>query len=589
MLSVVDRNRRRLTQRVSRSDAGAQFRRVTVCRAHTCRGDIECFLGSCTWHGTCSVDGRSRRTGDKNVHEPRKQSESARRRRTAPGFDARCGSVRRRGIRLAGRRVGCGGAGAFVDTQQGRSSHPGRSSTVTVTGTPGHYFALVGSTTGAGFSYAGVQFAVGPDVVILAMGNLDGSGRAVVNVVPPFVGSSLDRYYIQAVTSTVAELRAAAGRARQRARERRPRWTGGVGRRRTGGPGGPGRGRRVPPVRRPTGPAGAARARRARQGPAGAAGAAGVAGPAGPVGPQGPAGNDGAAGAAGPQGPAGADGAAGAAGPQGPAGNDGAAGAAGPQGPAGNDGAAGAAGPQGPQGPAGNGGAAGASGSAGNAGNDGAAGCGGPRRVPLVRKGPRATTARPGAAGSGRSAGACRRDGANWSTVRLVQRVRRVLPVTTAGKDRLVRQGRRGRRATTEPPARRAPPVRKVRLVHRGRQVRTVRRARRAPPVRQDRRVRRARRDHRVSRVRRDRKACQAPPTSTPAARGTGCAAPTVVTTPKIVTGTRTGVTTAATTVTLTGVAVFTSATVLPLHGAERDQRQLAGLREPDQRARPSR
>ncbi len=151
---------------------------------------------------------------------------------------------------------------------------------MTVTGTPGHYFAIVGSTTGAGFSYAGVQFAVGPDVVILAMGNLDGSGRAVVNVVPPFVGSSLDRYYIQAVTSTVPNfvpLQVAPGNVVVNGDLAGLAASGLVG------PAGP------------TGPAGA-------QGPAGPAGATGAAGPQGPAGSQGPAGAVGAVGPAGPDG-----------------------------------------------------------------------------------------------------------------------------------------------------------------------------------------------------------------------------------------------------------------------------------------------
>ncbi len=187
---------------------------------------------------------------------------------------------------------------------------PGTATTVTVTGAPGHYFAIVGSTTGAGFSYAGVQFAVGADVQILAMGNLDGSGRAVLNIAPPFLGTSLDRYYIQAVTSTspsFVPLEVAPGQVIV---------NGDL--------------------------AGLA-----------AAGLAGPAGPAGPAGDMGPAGPQGPVGVAGPQGPAGANGAMG---PQGPAG------AAGPQGPVGANGATGAIGPQGPAGPAGIDGAVGPAG-----------------------------------------------------------------------------------------------------------------------------------------------------------------------------------------------------------------------------------
>ena len=80
---------------------------------------------------------------------------------------------------------------------------PGQATTVTVTGVPGYYYAVVGSTTGSGFAYAGQQFAVGADVSILAMGNLDGNGQAVVQILPPFQGTALDRYYIQVATSPV--------------------------------------------------------------------------------------------------------------------------------------------------------------------------------------------------------------------------------------------------------------------------------------------------------------------------------------------------------------------------------------------------
>jgi len=78
---------------------------------------------------------------------------------------------------------------------------PGTSVTLTVTGAPGAAFAVVGSTAGSGFSYAGVALAVGPDLRILAAGTLDGAGRASVPFAPPFVGTSPVRYYLQAVTS----------------------------------------------------------------------------------------------------------------------------------------------------------------------------------------------------------------------------------------------------------------------------------------------------------------------------------------------------------------------------------------------------
>jgi hypothetical protein len=66
-------------------------------------------------------------------------------------------------------------------------------------GLPFTYYALVGSGTNRGFSYAGTPLAVGPDVRVLAMGELNALGRAVVTVNPPF--PLLDRNYLQAVTS----------------------------------------------------------------------------------------------------------------------------------------------------------------------------------------------------------------------------------------------------------------------------------------------------------------------------------------------------------------------------------------------------
>ncbi|MEZ5289737.1 MAG: hypothetical protein R2745_01500 [Vicinamibacterales bacterium] len=82
---------------------------------------------------------------------------------------------------------------------------PGQAVNVTITGTPGQNFALLGSSVGAGFSYGGVAFSVGAaDLALISVGVLNGSGTAVVAVVPPFLGSTLDRYYVQAATSPSA-------------------------------------------------------------------------------------------------------------------------------------------------------------------------------------------------------------------------------------------------------------------------------------------------------------------------------------------------------------------------------------------------
>jgi hypothetical protein len=272
---------------------------------------------------------------------------------------------------------------------------PGTASAVTVAGVPGHYFAIVGSTTGAGFVYAGVPFAVGTDIRILAMGNLDGTGRALVYVVPPFLGSSLDRYYIQAVVSPVPNfvpLQAAPGNVLVNGD------LAGLAASGLAGPAGPAGAEGPTGLMGPAGPTGATGAQ-GPQGPAGATGAAGAQGPAGPAGPQGPAGADGTAGAQGPQGPAGADGAVG---PQGPAGADGAVGPQGPAGPQGLQGVAGAdgaAGPQGPVGAVGPQGPVGVAGPQGPAGADGAPGVQGPQ-------GPAGVDGAPGAVGPQGPAGA---------------------------------------------------------------------------------------------------------------------------------------------------------------------------------------
>ena len=77
--------------------------------------------------------------------------------------------------------------------------NPGTSATLTVTGTAGQSFAVVGSTTWSGFTYAGVDLAVGTDVTILGVGVLNGSGTGTITFTPPFPAN--DRYHIQAVTS----------------------------------------------------------------------------------------------------------------------------------------------------------------------------------------------------------------------------------------------------------------------------------------------------------------------------------------------------------------------------------------------------
>ncbi|MEZ5294403.1 MAG: hypothetical protein R2745_25210 [Vicinamibacterales bacterium] len=141
---------------------------------------------------------------------------------------------------------------------------PGASVTLTVTGRPGEAFAVLGSSVNAGLSYAGQALALGPDFSVIASGVLDGGGRADVAFHPPFVGTTLDRYYVQAATSpspAFSPLSLSPGLVLRNADL-------------------------VSGLSGPAGPAGPA----GPQGAMGPAGPQGATGPAGPTGPQGPAG-----------------------------------------------------------------------------------------------------------------------------------------------------------------------------------------------------------------------------------------------------------------------------------------------------------
>ena len=93
------------------------------------------------------------------------------------------------------------------------TASPGTAVILTVTGQAGQNFAIIGSTVGGGFSYGGTALAVGPDVIIIAQGTLTGASAAVA-FTPPFQGTSIDRYYVQAATSAAPSfvpLQASAG------------------------------------------------------------------------------------------------------------------------------------------------------------------------------------------------------------------------------------------------------------------------------------------------------------------------------------------------------------------------------------------
>jgi hypothetical protein len=78
---------------------------------------------------------------------------------------------------------------------------PGETVSVTVSGAPGAFYVLLGSPVddGTGFARAGLKLR--RDVATLTTGQLDGAGQATLNVVAPFLGTVLDRFYFQAATS----------------------------------------------------------------------------------------------------------------------------------------------------------------------------------------------------------------------------------------------------------------------------------------------------------------------------------------------------------------------------------------------------
>lgn len=145
---------------------------------------------------------------------------------------------------------------------------PGASVTLTVSGGPaGQSFAIVGSSVDAGLVFAGNTFRVGTDFAILTIGVLDGSGQAAFSFTPPFRGTTLDRYYLQAAVSPTPAF--ASFSLTNGVVVRNNDLTSGLI-----GPAGP------------TGP----------QGPMGMTGASGATGPAGPTGPMGPQGGSGVVG-----------------------------------------------------------------------------------------------------------------------------------------------------------------------------------------------------------------------------------------------------------------------------------------------------
>jgi len=135
---------------------------------------------------------------------------------------------------------------------------PGESVAVTVSGAPGAFYALLGSSVDDGESFARAGLKVRHDVAIVATGTLDGAGEAALTVKPPFLGTVLDRFYFQAATSFSSKFDTLEFSATAIVRN----------------------GDLVKGLEGPVGP----------QGPAGPAGAVGLTGPAGPQGLTGPRG-----------------------------------------------------------------------------------------------------------------------------------------------------------------------------------------------------------------------------------------------------------------------------------------------------------
>ncbi len=78
---------------------------------------------------------------------------------------------------------------------------PGEQVSVAITGDPGAYYALLGSPVNNDGNFTATRLRLGHEVVVLSTGIIGGDGQAAVSIQPPFVGTVLDRYYIQVVAS----------------------------------------------------------------------------------------------------------------------------------------------------------------------------------------------------------------------------------------------------------------------------------------------------------------------------------------------------------------------------------------------------
>jgi len=82
---------------------------------------------------------------------------------------------------------------------------PDESVAITINGAPGALYALLGSSVDDGQGFVREGLKLRRDAVLVATGSLDAAGQATLNVKPPFLGTVLDRFYFQAVTSFSAK------------------------------------------------------------------------------------------------------------------------------------------------------------------------------------------------------------------------------------------------------------------------------------------------------------------------------------------------------------------------------------------------
>src|SRR5690348_12127514 len=97
-----------------------------------------------------------------------------------------------RAMFFAGLAIALGAASAAAQPTLSLSATvvaPGNPVIVSVSGTPGAFYALLGSSVDSGGSFSRENLKVKGDVAVIATGTLDGGGHATVSIVPPFLGT----------------------------------------------------------------------------------------------------------------------------------------------------------------------------------------------------------------------------------------------------------------------------------------------------------------------------------------------------------------------------------------------------------------